>query len=90
MLVAFADVRDYLHELSFEAGDVLAKSGSALEQDQLLLVTDGLVEAIKGTGRTFLCGVQWHPEFHPPGAADLLDCTPILDEFLAAVRGRRW
>jgi putative glutamine amidotransferase len=34
--------------------------------------------------------VQWHPEFHPPGSPTLLDCTPILDEFLNAARGRRW
>ena len=51
---------------------------------------DGVVEAVRLEGRNYVLGVQWHPEFHPPGAADLLDCTPILDEFLAAVRGRRW
>ncbi len=30
------------------------------------------------------------PEFHPPGSPDLLNCNPILDEFLNAARGRRW
>ncbi len=24
--------------------------------------TDGVVEAVEGTGRRFLVGVQWHPE----------------------------
>ncbi|MBI3140294.1 MAG: type 1 glutamine amidotransferase [Rhodocyclales bacterium] len=53
-------------------------------------VPDGLIEAIRWTGRGYVLGVQWHPEFHPPGAADILDCTPILDEFLAAARKSRW
>ncbi len=51
---------------------------------------DGLIEAIRLEGRPYVLGLQWHPEFHPPGAPNLLDCTPILDEFLAATRGRRW
>lgn len=51
---------------------------------------DGLIEAVRLEGRPYVLGLQWHPEFHPPGAPGLLDCTPILDEFLAAARGRRW
>lgn len=51
---------------------------------------DGLIEAIRLVGKPYVLGLQWHPEFHPPGAPDLLDCTPILDEFLTAARGRRW
>ena len=51
---------------------------------------DGVIEAIRLEARHFVLGVQWHPEFHPPGTTDLLDCTPILDEFLTAARGRRW
>jgi putative glutamine amidotransferase len=52
---------------------------------------DGVIEAVRlETRRPYMLGVQWHPEFHPPGAPDLLDCTPILDEFLDAARGRRW
>lgn len=53
-------------------------------------VADGLVEAIRLEGKPYVFGVQWHPEFHPPGNPLLLDCTPILDEFLTAARGRRW
>ncbi|MFA7292933.1 MAG: type 1 glutamine amidotransferase [Rhodocyclaceae bacterium] len=52
--------------------------------------SDGLIEAVRLEGRQYVVGLQWHPEFHPPGAPDLLDCTPILDEFLTAARGRRW
>lgn len=51
---------------------------------------DGLIEAVRLEGRPYVLGLQWHPEFHPPGDPELLDCTPILDEFLNAARGRRW
>ncbi|WP_298288605.1 gamma-glutamyl-gamma-aminobutyrate hydrolase family protein [Thiomonas sp.] len=51
---------------------------------------DGVIEALRGTGRNFLLGLQWHPEFHHPSNPALLDCTPILDEFLRNVRKRRW
>jgi putative glutamine amidotransferase len=53
-------------------------------------VDDQLIEAIRLEGKPYVLGLQWHPEFHPPGFAGLLDCTPILDEFLNAARGRRW
>ena len=49
---------------------------------------DGMVEAIRWTGDAYARGVQWHPEFHPPGAAHLLDCTPVLDRFLLRARER--
>lgn len=51
---------------------------------------DGLIEAIRLEGKPYVLGLQWHPEFHPPGDPGLLNCTPILDEFLSAARGRRW
>jgi gamma-glutamyl-gamma-aminobutyrate hydrolase PuuD len=47
---------------------------------------DGLVEAVRGTGESYVLAVQWHPEFHYPGRADVLDCAPILEEFLEAAR----
>ena len=53
-------------------------------------VEDSVIEAVRLEGRPYVLGLQWHPEFHPPGSPDLLDCTPILDEFLSAARGRRW
>ena len=46
-------------------------------------VPDGVVEAIRWTGAGYAFGVQWHPEFHDPADASLLDDTPILDDFLA-------
>ena len=50
---------------------------------------DQIIEAVRLEGRSFVAGVQWHPEFHRPGGDDLLDCTPLLDVFLDAARRRR-
>lgn len=47
---------------------------------------DHVVEAIRGTGKGYVLGVQWHPEFHPPGDDSVLDSAPLLDEFLRAAR----
>jgi len=52
--------------------------------------SDGVIEAVRLQGKPYVLGLQWHPEFHPPGSPDLLDSAPILDEFLNAARGRRW
>ena len=49
---------------------------------------DNIVEAIRWHGPSYVFGVQWHPEFHDANTPDLLDGTPILDEFLAAARER--
>lgn len=48
---------------------------------------DGVIEAIGVQRDSFVYGVQWHPEFHGKSAGDtLLDCSPILDAFLAEAR----
>jgi putative glutamine amidotransferase len=44
---------------------------------------DGMVEAIRWTGASYVVGVQWHPELHPIEGSDLLDGSPLLSEFLA-------
>ncbi len=49
---------------------------------------DRIVEAIAWTGPSYLRGVQWHPEFHPPGDRSFIDDTPLLDDFLANARVR--
>jgi putative glutamine amidotransferase len=51
--------------------------------------TDNIVEAIRYRKARFVMGLQWHPEFHRAGSAELLDCTPILDDFLQAARETR-
>ena len=51
---------------------------------------DNIVEAVRHSKSRFVMGLQWHPEFHRAGGADLLDCTPILDNFLRAARETRF
>ena len=51
---------------------------------------DGLIEAVRYRRAPFVVGVQWHPEFHRAGGAELLDCTPLLDTFLRASRETRF
>jgi putative glutamine amidotransferase len=46
---------------------------------------DGVVEAIRMKGKSYVCAVQWHPEFHG-GREGFLDGGPLADEFLAAAR----
>lgn len=45
---------------------------------------DLLVEAVRGDGPSYVCGVQWHPEFVAPGQPGFLDGRPILLDFLSA------
>ena len=47
---------------------------------------DRVVEAMRWQGRSYVFGVQWHPEFLDPGDKSVLSPMPILDEFLTAVR----
>lgn len=51
---------------------------------------DNIVEAVRYRKARFVMGLQWHPEFHRGGSSDLLDCTPILDDFLQAARETRF
>jgi putative glutamine amidotransferase len=47
---------------------------------------DGVIEAIRWRGPSFVAGVQWHPEFHDPQSPHTLDDRPIRSDFLAAAR----
>jgi putative glutamine amidotransferase len=49
---------------------------------------DGVIEAIRCTGRDWIAAVQWHPEFHRPELG-VVDDTPLLRDFLAAARAAR-
>ncbi|WP_158900869.1 gamma-glutamyl-gamma-aminobutyrate hydrolase family protein [Burkholderia sp. L27(2015)] len=51
---------------------------------------DGIIEAVRYKKAPFVMGVQWHPEFHRAGGPELLDCTPVLDNFLRAARDTRF
>jgi len=46
---------------------------------------DGMIEAIRKPGSSFMAAVQWHPEFHRRGEGTL-DDRPMLDDFLEAAR----
>jgi len=50
---------------------------------------DGIIEAVRYKKAPFVVGLQWHPEFHRAGGPELLDCTPVLDNFLRAARNTR-
>ncbi len=48
--------------------------------------SDGIVEAIrrKDASKSYIAALQWHPEFHRPGA-DTIDDGAVLNDFLGAV-----
>ena len=50
--------------------------------------SDGIIEAIRMRGESYVVAFQWHPEFHA-GASELLDSGPILDDFLGAAKKQR-
>jgi putative glutamine amidotransferase len=50
---------------------------------------DGLVEAIRWGGHSFVVGVQWHPEFMDPKDPSLIDSRPLLRAFLHACELRK-
>lgn len=43
---------------------------------------DGVIEAVRWSGSSYVMGVQWHPEFHASHRGELLDSGPIVNEFL--------
>ncbi|MGV7206898.1 gamma-glutamyl-gamma-aminobutyrate hydrolase family protein [Oxalobacteraceae bacterium A2-2] len=57
---------------------------------EALSVPDNMIEAIRYRKAPFVMGLQWHPEFHRAGGVELLDCTPILDNFLRVARETRF
>lgn len=50
---------------------------------------DGIVEAVRWEGESFVLGVQWHPEFMAAKDPDLLDGRPMLGAFLLACADRK-
>lgn len=50
---------------------------------------DGIVEAVRWEGHSFVVGVQWHPEFMDPKDPSLIDGKPLLREFLHACELRK-
>jgi putative glutamine amidotransferase len=50
---------------------------------------DGIVEAVRWEGHSFVVGVQWHPEFMDPKDPSLIDSRPLLRAFLHACELRK-
>lgn len=50
---------------------------------------DGVIEAVRWTGSSFVMGVQWHPEFHRSHEGQLLDSGPVISNFLNQCIERR-
>src|ERR1044072_5079751 len=50
---------------------------------------DGIVEAVRWEGHSFVVGVQWHPEFMDPKDPSLIDSRPLLRAFLDACEQRK-
>ncbi|MEK9720030.1 MAG: type 1 glutamine amidotransferase, partial [Quisquiliibacterium sp.] len=50
---------------------------------------DDLIEAIVSDSPNLVVGVQWHPEFHPARASQVLDCAPLLEVFMLAADAAR-
>jgi putative glutamine amidotransferase len=50
---------------------------------------DNVIEAIRLDSEPFVYAFQWHPEFHDPKDKSILDCRPILREFLRHAKNRR-
>ena len=50
---------------------------------------DGIIEAVRHTGESYVVAVQWHPEFHDPADHALLDSAPLMDSFLKEAIKRR-
>ena len=90
--VAFAEGGQFGHWFKNSAGgrvvSIHHQGINRLGREVMVEATaeDGVIEAISWRGRSFLCGVQWHPEFHQQTDANLLDCGPLLEEFLSAAR----
>ena len=58
---------------------------------EALAVPDGIIEAVRWRGPSYVFGMQWHPEFLAQQTLHeaQLDGRPILADFLTAVRRRR-
>lgn len=58
--------------------------------EEAISTQDSITEAIRYTKAPFVVGIQWHPEFHRHDTENILDCTPLLDQFLRTARETRF
>ncbi len=50
---------------------------------------DGIVEGVKYQGPNYVCGIQWHPEFHDDEDNALLSGDPLLRDFMSECEVRK-
>jgi putative glutamine amidotransferase len=50
---------------------------------------DGIIEAVRWEGHSFVVGVQWHPEFLKSNDNGVFDSRPLLRAFVTACEHRR-
>jgi putative glutamine amidotransferase len=50
---------------------------------------DGVIEAVRFDGPSYIAAVQWHPEFRQRQSDLIFDDTPILQDFLHRARARK-
>ena len=50
---------------------------------------DGMIEAMRWTGSSYVNAVQWHPEFLDWKSSETLSGDPILNDFLAATEANQ-
>lgn len=58
--------------------------GTGLQVEARAQDDPSIIEAVRGDGPSYVCGIQWHPEFIAPGQPGFLDGRPILLDFLSA------
>lgn len=58
--------------------------GTGLKVEARARADPAVIEAVRGDGPAYVCGIQWHPEFIAPGQPGFLDSRPILLDFLSA------
>lgn len=66
----------------------LKKIGEGLSVEAIA-TEDNIVEGIKFQGPKYICGVQWHPEFHDDENNELLSGDPLLKDFMSECEIRK-
>jgi putative glutamine amidotransferase len=56
---------------------------------EAVALPDRLIEAVRLEGPGYCVGVQWHPEFQNAEDQSLLSPSPLLNEFMTAVKHRK-
>ena len=78
-----AKVNTVHHQAIKKLGKGLAVEAWSVQPDGQ---RDGVIEAVRHQGPSYVAAVQWHPEFLDPKDSSLFDTRPLLKEFLLAAQ----